>query len=152
MIKILKMKSDFSTSFTVPNTAQEVFDAITNVRAWWAGTVEGESKKTGDEFTYRYKNMHYSRHRLTEVIPCKKITWETVESALNFVENQQEWAGTTIDFDITASGGTTTLRFTHHGLQPFLACYNDCTNAWNHYINGCLRELVLLKNAENHCG
>lgn len=137
------MKSDFSISFTVPNSAQEVFDAATNVRGWWSGTIEGESGKKGDEFTYRYGDMHFSRHRLTEVIPRKKITWLTVDSSLHFVENTQEWANTSIDFEIEESEGKTTLRFTHRGLTPQLACYKDCSNAWTHYIKDSLRELIV---------
>ena len=63
--------------------------------------VEGSADKVGDEFTYRYKDIHYSKQRVTELIPGKKIVWLVTESNLNFIKDKQEWTGTKISFDIT---------------------------------------------------
>lgn len=98
--------------------------------------------------TYRYGDMHFSRHRVTEVIPQKKITWLTVDSRLNFVADKDEWANTSIDFEMEESEGQTTLRFTHRGLLPQLACYKDCSNAWTHYITVSLRDLIVTGEAQ----
>ena len=43
---------DFTTSIQVDQTPEEAFDAINNVRAWWPGEIEGNTKKLNDEFTY----------------------------------------------------------------------------------------------------
>ena len=32
---------------------------------------DGRTDKLNGEFTYRYKDIHYSRHRVTELIPGK---------------------------------------------------------------------------------
>jgi uncharacterized protein YndB with AHSA1/START domain len=126
--------TDFTTSFTVTQTPQQVFDAVTNVRGWWSESLEGDSKQLGDEFIYRHKEVHYSRHRLTEVIPAKKVVWLTTDSSINFVDDKTEWNGTTVVFDIDEKDGQTTLRFTHIGLVPELACYEGCSGGWNYYL------------------
>ncbi len=129
-------------SFTVDQTPEEVFAAINNVRGWWTGEIEGGTDKLGDEFTYRYKDIHYSKQKLTEVIPNKKIVWLVEEAQLNFVEDKSEWKGTEIIFEVSKKGDKTEVRFTHAGLVPQYECFDRCTNAWGYYINGSLRSLI----------
>jgi hypothetical protein len=133
---------DFKTSFTVSQTPHLVFVAITNVRGWWSETLEGESAQHGDEFIYRHGELHYSRHRLTEVVPDEKVGWLTTDSSINFVEDKTEWTGTTVIFNIKEEDGQTTLEFTHHGLVPQLACFEACTGGWRYYIES-LRQLII---------
>jgi hypothetical protein len=136
--------SDFSTSFSVDQTPKEVFDAINNVREWWTGEpgVEGSTDKLGDEFTYRYKDLHYSKQKVTEFIPGKKVVWLITDSELNFIKDKNEWTGTKISFEISKRGDKTEVRFTHVGLVPDIECYNDCSNAWSSYINSSLRSFI----------
>src|SRR5689334_11581407 len=49
--------NDYTTSFMVDQTPQQVFDAVTNVRGWWSGDIEGATDKLGAEFTYRYQDL-----------------------------------------------------------------------------------------------
>jgi uncharacterized protein YndB with AHSA1/START domain len=120
-----------------------VFAAINNVRAWWSGTIDGSTDKLGDEFTYRYEDLHYSKHRITELVPGHRVVWAVIESSLNFVDNKHEWDGTTITFDITPRDGKTEVRFTHVGLVPRDQCYGACSNAWGSYINTRLRNWIV---------
>jgi hypothetical protein len=131
-----------SISFTVTESAQQVFDGITNVRGWWSNTLEGESAQQGDEFIYRHGNLHYSKHRVIESIPGKKMVWLTLGSSINFVDDKTEWDNTTIVFEITEHNDETTVRFTHIGLTPALACYEACTGGWNYYIES-LKKLIV---------
>ena len=75
------MKTSFSTAIHVDQTPQEVFNAIINVRGWWSEEIEGATDKLNDEFIYRYKDVHYCKAKLTEVIPGKRwpgLFWTTI--------------------------------------------------------------------------
>ena len=141
---------NFTTTFTVDQTPEEVFAAINNVRGWWTGEpgIEGSTGKLGDEFTYRYEPHHVSKQKITELIPGKKVVWLVLESQINFVEAKQEWKGTKIIFDIARKGNKTEVRFTHEGLVPEIECFNACSNAWGSYIKGSLRNLIAAAEAK----
>ena len=133
---------DFTTAFTVDQTPEEAFAAINNVRGWWSGEIEGSTDKLGDEFTYRYKDVHLSKQKIAELIPGKKVVWLVLDGYLKFVEDKSEWKGTQITFEIAKKGGKTEVRFTHVGLVPDYECYGACSSAWGSYINGSLRSLI----------
>jgi hypothetical protein len=139
---------NFATTFTVDQTPEAAFAAISDVRGWWSGELEGSTDKLGDEFTYRYKDLHYSKQRLTEVIPGQKIVWLVLDSYLGFVEDKTEWNGTTITFEVARKGDKTEVRFSHVGLVPDHECYDACSSAWGFYINGSLRNLIATGKGE----
>ena len=58
--------TDFSTTITVNQTPNEVFNAINNVRGWWSEEIEGNTEKLNDEFRYHYKDVHISKMKLME--------------------------------------------------------------------------------------
>lgn len=128
-------------SFSVDEMPEQVFEAVTNVRGWWGAGIEGATRERGDEFVYRHKDMHTSRHRVTEVVPGKRVVWLTTESELSFVEQKDEWTGTRIVFEISRKNGRTSLEFTHD-LGPSLECFSDCSNAWGYYVGDSLRSLI----------
>lgn len=132
-------KKNFTTMLLVEQTPKEVFNAITNVRGWWSGLYseefEGSSDKLNDEFTFLAGDgAHYTKQKLIELIPDKKIVWLVTDSKLTFVENETEWTGTKISFDISKEDNKTKIVFTHMGLVPEFECYNSCAPAWTQYI------------------
>jgi len=140
----MKKDQNYTTTLTLDKTPKEVFAAINNVRGWWTGEpgIEGSTDKLGDEFTYRYTPHHYSKQKITEFIPGKKIVWLVVDSSINFVKDKSEWKGTKITFEIAKKGDKTEVRFTHVGLVPDIECYGACSNAWGSYIKSSLRNLI----------
>jgi len=83
----------YTTSFSVGQTPKQAFDTIRNVRGWWSGEIEGDTSERGDEFTYRYKDIHFSKQRLIEVVPDRKVVWLVLDSYLSFPEDKTEWNG-----------------------------------------------------------
>jgi len=133
---------NFTTTLMVDQTPDEAFAAITNVRAWWSGEIEGRTDALGEEFTYRYQDVHRSTQRITELVPGKRVVWHILDAYLNFTDDPDEWLGTEVTFDVARKGDRTEVRFSHLGLVPEFECFDKCSNAWGFYINSSLRELI----------
>lgn len=138
------MINDYITTISVDLKPLDAFAIINNVRGWWTGRpgIEGNTGNIGDEFSYCYVPHHYSKQRIEELIPGKKIVWVVLECSINFVKDKNEWRGTKIVFDLNQNGDSTEVRFTHFGLVPEIECYSACTNGWNTYINKSLRDYL----------
>ena len=87
---------DFTTAFTVDQSPEEVFAAINNVRGWWSGDRELKAAPTNSGMSSRIvtRPHHYSKQKVTELIPGKKVVWLVLDSQLNFVKDKSEWKGT----------------------------------------------------------
>ncbi|MEU4245216.1 SRPBCC domain-containing protein [Actinoplanes sp. NPDC026619] len=129
---------NFRTSFTVDQSPDEVFRAVVDVPRWWTGEVDGTAAQLGDEFVYRYADLHYSRQKVTEVVPGRTVVWRVLDAKLSFTADPAEWTGTDLVFRISPQG----LTFEHVGLVPAVECYDQCSSAWGFFINGSLKRLI----------
>ena len=110
---------NFTTTITVKKSAQEVFSCITDVTNWWSKDFEGSSTILHDEFVIHHSGLHYSKQKLVDVIPNKKMVWLVTDSTLYWLQNDQhEWTNTKMIFEITTAGNNTILNFIHEGLVP----------------------------------
>ncbi len=134
--------SDFTTTLMVDKTPKEVYDAINDVRGWWSENIEGSTDKLDDEYVYNYKDVHYCRIKLVEMIPERKVVWQVLSNYFKFTEDKSEWNGTKVIFDISQQEGKTAIKFTHEGLVPQYECYEICREAWTNYIQESLRDLI----------
>ena len=132
----------YTTSFTVARAPGEVFDAVNNPHAWWSEEIEGVTDKVGGMFTFRVKDIHYSKIRVTEFVPGEKVVWRVLDNHMNYVDDQSEWIDTEIRFELAEKDGGTEVRFTHAGLLPQFECFDVCSNAWGFYIGGSLRSFI----------
>jgi hypothetical protein len=132
----------FTATFSVDETPGEVFRAINNVRGWWSEDIEGGTGQVGDEFTYRYRDAHRCRIKVTELVPGETVTWHVADNYFDFTADKSEWKDTDIRFEITARGGETEIRFTHVGLAPSCECFEICSNSWDFYLRSSLRALI----------
>jgi len=134
--------SHFTTRFTVPQSPEQVFAAITNPRRWWSAAIEGDTARLEGEWRYRYQDVHRATFRTTELVPGKKVVWHVVDNHFNFVKDATEWTGNDLIFEIERRGDQTEVRFTQVGLVPSYECYEVCSNAWSSYVTGSLRQLI----------
>jgi len=138
----------YRTSFTVDRPPAEVFDAINDVRGWWMTKVDGDNRAVGDEFSYRVPDVHSCTMRVTELVPGEKVVWTVVDNHMTFIDDQSEWIGTEIRFELSEKDGGTGLRFTHDGLVPSYQCFDICQNAWTFYVGQSLRSLAATGTGE----
>jgi hypothetical protein len=139
--------NSFSKTLITNRSPEEVFHAVNNVRLWWTGyyseKINGDSQQLNDEFTFSAGDgVHFSKQKLIEVIPGKKIVWLISEANLSFVEKPDEWVGTKVIFTISKKGDKTELIFTHEGLTPDFQCYEGCAPAWTQYLDNKLLPLI----------
>src|SRR3954462_11593725 len=115
--------SHFTTSFTVPQSPEAVFAAITNPRRWWSSAIEGDTDRLGAEWNYHYQDVHRATLQTTELVPGEKVVWHVVDNPFNFVKDAKEWTGNDLVFEIERQGDRTEVRFTQVGLVPSYECY-----------------------------
>jgi hypothetical protein len=133
---------NFTSTFSVEQTPEEVYAAINNVRGWWTGDIEGGTDTLGDSFTYRYEDVHYSKQEIVELVSGQRIVWRVTDAHLKVDGDPKEWVGTEIRFEISPRGDQTEVRFAHRGLVPEFECFDNCSNAWGFFVNGSLRRLI----------
>lgn len=134
---------NYTTSFSVEQCPEAVFAAINNARGWWSESIEGRTDQLGSVFNYRFQDLHRCTIEVRELVPGHRVAWHVVQNRFTFVEDEAEWTGTDIVFDIAGSGDTTEVKFTHVGLVPEYECYDACSDGWRTYINGSLRDLIV---------
>ena len=106
----------YTTSIEVAKSPGAVFNHILyDVAKFWPEDVEGESSKLNDEFIFKSGgDSHYSKNKVIELLPNKKVTWlvtESIRKTDNF-----DWTGTKMIFELTPKGDHTMIEFTYDGV------------------------------------
>ncbi len=135
---------DFHAIIEVSQSASEIFLCLTEqVPKWWGGRdFMGHSTKLNDQFVIHHPGAHYSKQKLIELIPDRKVVWAVEESNLFWLKKQDEWTDTKMIFQITVTGYSSVLHFTHHGLTPDKESYERCSEGWNLVIKHWLKEFI----------
>lgn len=133
-------QDNYSYQLSTSKSPEEVFNVLSGITAWWSGlygeTITGNSDILNEDFVFEAGGgMHYSRQKLIEYVPGKKIAWKVIDSKLTFAALTDEWTGTEIHFDITPENGTTKIVFTHKGLSAAFGCYTNCSAGWTNYLD-----------------
>jgi hypothetical protein len=61
---------------------------------------------------------------------------------MSFIDDQREWTGTQIVFEIAPTDDGSEIRFNHVGLVPSYECHDVCVDAWTFFLQDSLRALV----------
>ena len=142
----------YTISIEIAAKPDDVFDRINEVPKWFKGKgFEGSSTKLNDEFVFRYgggDDAHYSKQKLVEFIPGKKVVWLITDSKINWIENnKEEWTNTKVVFELSGKGDKTMLQFTHDGLVPALNCYSNTVLGWDIIIKDWLFNYIMANNS-----
>lgn len=106
----------YSVEIELAKSPDDVFDHLIDLSQWWPEEFEGEGIKLNSEFIFRTGDSHYSKNKVVEFVPAKKLAWlvtESIRKTDNF-----EWTGTKMIFELTPRGNHTQLKFTYDGVVP----------------------------------
>ena len=121
---------DFTASFSVPATREEVYRAITKPNSWWDQKVEGEAGVKGGEF-----HAEEGDFSVQEADDGKRVVW-------NVEPTEGEWDDTSLIFDIEEDEGKTKVNFTHRGIRPHDRGYDEIAKTWKDRIAKGLQPLI----------
>ncbi len=126
----------YGVTIEVARSPSDVFNHILYVSKWWGGPdLKGQSTNLNDEFIINHPGAHYSKQKVIEVIPGKKLVWLVTESTLNWLTGDpHEWTNTRMIFELIPKGENTVLHFMHDGLVPEKECFAQCSQGWTMVI------------------
>jgi hypothetical protein len=144
-VMLYNYMESFSATIEVTSSPKDIFKRITNdVVKWWGGKdLSGSSINLNDEFIVNHPGAHYSKQKLIEVVPDKRLVWLVTDSNLSWLQNKGEWTNTKMIFEITHKEYSYILRFTHEGLTPEKECFTRCSEGWNMVIKDWLYTLIM---------
>lgn len=93
--------------YTSPETVYEAVATPEGLDAWWTATCEGEARE-GAPWALGFGPGFDWRARVVASEPGRLF-------ALEMTEADDDWAGTTLRFELEPAGSGTTVRFTHAG-------------------------------------
>jgi hypothetical protein len=134
-------KQDYTLSITVNATAQETFNSINNVEAWWTTDFEGRLNNINDIFTVRFGEVFITM-KVLELMVNEKIVWLVIDCNKPWLKNTKEWTGTKLNWEILEENNKTQINFTHIGLIPNIECFDVCANAWSDYLQNSLLNFI----------
>ena len=130
---------DFTASFSVPATREEVYRAITKPNSWWDQKAEGNASEKGGEFHVEDRDFS-----VREADDGKRVVWNVEPTD----DNDHEWDDTSLIFDISEDDdGETKVNFTHRGIRPHDRGYDEIAKTWKDRIAKGLQPLI--NRAEN---
>ncbi|MFD0749961.1 SRPBCC domain-containing protein [Mucilaginibacter calamicampi] len=135
-------EQDFTTSFKVDQTPQQVYDAIIHPQLWWSEEITGSADNVNDVFDYHFEDVHFCKVKIEELTPGKKVVWRILENNFNFTRDKTEWVNTKVVFDVNTKGNQTEMTLTHYGLVPEYECYDACYQGWTFYMQTSLKNLI----------
>ena len=107
--------ANYAVAIEVAKSPKDVFRHIINdVSKFWPEEFEGESTKLNDEFVFRTGDSHYSKNKVVEFVPNKKVVWLVTESIRK--TDGFEWTGTKMIFELAPKADNTLLKFAYDGF------------------------------------
>jgi hypothetical protein len=103
-----------SVAIHVAKSSDEVFNNLIDLTKWWPEEFIGENFKINSEFVLKTGEGHYSKNKVIEFVPNEKVVWLVTES--NRKEDNFDWSGTKMIFELMDKGDNTEIKFTYYGV------------------------------------
>ena len=111
------IKAHYSVAIEVAKPAAVIFNHLTHdVSKFWPEEFSGQSSQPDDVFEFRSGNDHYSKNKVIELVPGKKITWLVTDSIRK--KDNYSWTGTRMIFELVPVRDNTRIEFTYDGPVP----------------------------------
>ena len=104
----------YSVAIELPKSQKEVFDHLINLKQWWPEKFEGDDIRLNSEFVLTTGDSHYSRNKVIELAPEKKLAWLVTDSVRR--TDGYDWTGTKMIFELSPEGDNTLIKFTYDGV------------------------------------
>ena len=104
----------YAVELELAKSADDVFDHVVDLSKWWPEDFEGENLKLNAEFVLKTGDSHYSKNKVMEFAPGKKLVWLTTQSKRT--TDNFDWTGTKMIFELTPKDDSTLLKFTYDGI------------------------------------
>ena len=106
--------ANYSVTIELAKSPNDVFNHLINLKKWWPEDFEGEEIKLNSEFVFTTGDSHYSKNKVVEFVPDKKLVWIATQGIRK--TDNYEWTGTKMIFELTPKGNDTILKFTYDGV------------------------------------
>ena len=106
--------ANYSVAIELEKSPNEVFNHLINLKKWWPEDFEGDDIELNSEFVFTTGDSHYSKNKVVEFVPNKKVTWLATEGIRK--TDNYDWSGTKFIFELTPRGNNTLLKFTYDGV------------------------------------
>lgn len=106
--------ANYTVEIEVSKSPNDVFNNLINLKKWWPEDFEGEDIKLDSEFIFTTDDSHYSKNKIIEFVPNKKLVWLVTESIRK--TDNYDWAGTKFIFELTPKDYNTIVKFTYDGV------------------------------------
>jgi hypothetical protein len=106
--------ANYTVEIEVSKSPDDVFNHLINLKKWWPEDFKGEDIKLDSEFIFTTGDSHYSKNKVIEFMPDKKLVWlatESIRKTDNF-----DWTGTKMIFELTPKDDNTIVKFTYDGV------------------------------------
>ena len=106
--------ANYTVTVELTKPPGDVFNHIIDLSKWWPEEYIGENIKLNTEFVLKTGDTHFSKNKVIEFVPNKKVVWLTTESIRK--TDNFDWSGTKMIFELTPKDGKTLLKYTYDGV------------------------------------
>jgi uncharacterized protein YndB with AHSA1/START domain len=106
----------YTTAIEVAKSPGDVFDHVIQLPKWWPEEFVGEKIGFNTEFIFKTGDGHFSKNKVIDFEPNKKLAWLTTESFRK--TDDFNWSGTKMIVELSPKGNNTVITFTYDGVVP----------------------------------